>query len=1141
MAQATIQYAAPIVVLLYYVGALTSSACILQKGRKYKSKRQHQAIIAVLGFVLATYLFQSGLLAIDSFSPIPRASSVAANVHAISSSLLWFLFVIVLHRTRRPVSYPHVGSWLITLVFDIVLFSFFASQHTVTTAVSVLLLVTWACRILALLALLAIQAAARFNLRRSRSDEESTSLLRRKIVASFRRNSDLQPGGGYGSISVNNDPNASSTDSEGSESENSSDDEAKKRQKAVSERLKEDGNWFTYLRGFSIFVPLIWPSRQPVLYLNMVGCGLCLLGRRALNIMVPYQLGVIITILTNGTGSFYRAIALYILLLWADSSYGFWLLQNFLWQPLERYSNIAISTAAFNQIMELSSDFHDSKQSGELYQAIEHGSSINDLLDMLVFQLGPSAIDAVVGIGYLHLLFGPYMALLALATVCAYCVAVTHFNGKQSGIRREYLALATKRNRLMYDTVGSWQTVSYFNRISYEEERYGKVVANCITAQVRYWALGYLYAACSDITMDFGFWGILLLAGYKVMHGSNTVGQFVQLLTYWSIFTRPIHVITQSHRRILDKLVDAEQLLRLLQHERKVKDGSQKFLLTAGAVEFKDVHFSYDGFKKVIKALNFTAKPGQKIALVGETGGGKSTLLKLLFRFYDVTAGSVSIDGQDVRDVTLESLRDRIGVVPQNPSMFNDTVMNNVRYSKLDATDEEVMEACKAAAVHEKVLSFTDGYASKVGEKGVKLSGGELQRLAIARAILKDPKIILLDEATSSVDTETESRIQAALHKLTQGRTTFTVAHRLSTVIDADFILVIKNGEIIEQGPPQELLAAKGKYYDLWCKQVGIITSLTKESDETKGPVNNESDHATAQPMGTTATDAKDDESAPKDTKQARSGSREQKKVWRPDAPEFVPRHLRGSTTSKDKAATSRLPSYGKRQRARENTPKVAATTGAADKTAEDAKQKYEMIANESDGNHKRTRFSRNRRRNMSKSEPTGSGVSAGEVVVDTNAAPEGSSAGQATERRRVSAPSIPPPSAESKQPGQGRRSRRKQWKVQQQGSSQSHSAPQSTRTSATWASEPGVPETSAPKENIPPQFESTNLDKFEEGSRKKETVYMRHGTNHLSLVDKPDISEPGKPSVATSGQNGGGKGEGENLGQGSVRFAPDA
>ena len=211
------------------------------------------------------------------------------------------------------------------------------------------------------------------------------------------------------------------------------------------------------------------------------------------------------------------------------------------------------------------------------------------------------------------------------------------------------------------------------------------------------------------------------------------------------------------------------------------------------------------------------------MALVGETGGGKSTILKLLLRFYDVTHGSISIDGQDIRTVTLASLRESIGVVPQDPSLFNDTVMKNVRYSRLEATDEEVMAACKAAAVHDKIMTFTNGYATKVGENGVKLSGGELQRVAIARAILKDPKIMLLDEATSSVDTETEVHIQQALERLTEGRTTFIVAHRLSTVMNADLMLVIKDGAIVEQGSPKELLKAKGKYYDLWSKQNGIV------------------------------------------------------------------------------------------------------------------------------------------------------------------------------------------------------------------------------------------------------------------------------------------------------------------------------
>lgn len=266
-----------------------------------------------------------------------------------------------------------------------------------------------------------------------------------------------------------------------------------------------------------------------------------------------------------------------------------------------------------------------------------------------------------------------------------------------------------------------------------------------------------------------------------------------------------------------------------------VKGGSLEFKLSGGAVEFKGVDFSYDGKKTTIKNLNFSASPGQKIALVGETGSGKSTILKLLFRFYDISAGSVKIDNQDVRDVTLQSLRQAMGVVPQDPVLFNDTVMSNVRYSKQDATDEDVIKACTSAAVHEKILGFTDGYKTMVGENGVKLSGGEIQRIAIARAILKEPKIIILDEATSAVDSQTEFNIQSALRELTRGRTTFIIAHRLSTVMDADIMLVIKDGTIIEQGAPRELLKdKKGKFAHLWSLQTKMATEVSEsmESEE---------------------------------------------------------------------------------------------------------------------------------------------------------------------------------------------------------------------------------------------------------------------------------------------------------------------
>lgn len=541
----------------------------------------------------------------------------------------------------------------------------------------------------------------------------------------------------------------------------------------------------------------------------------------------------------------------------------------------------------------------------------------------------------------------------------------------------------------------------------------------------------------------------------------------------------PLSYFAYMHGSILRDLVDAEQLLQLFQLKPKVRDGPKKLLIKGGAVQFENVKFSYDGSKHVINGISFRVQPGQKIALVGDTGCGKSTLLKLLFRFYDVAEGSVLVDGQDVRDVTLESLRSCIGVVPQDPSMFDNTVMENVRYSRLDATDEEVMEACKAAAVHDKILSFTDGYASKVGEKGVKLSGGELQRLAIARALLKEPDIILLDEATSSVDTETESRIQSALSNLTKGRTTLTVAHRLSTVVDADIVLVIKNGTITEQGPPQALLAVKGRYYDLWCKQVGIIakdTNAETAQNETHGSSGDEP---------------------------AQAGSSECRKVWRPDAPEFVPRHLQGTSssetqvdppaskgaghaiaeTSKQEQATGKGPSrksQGKRQRSHGETKDAVSklsTNGAMDEVGIEGLHNTETAANESDGNRKRARFSRVRRRKMSKSEPTDSSVTFVNGEQGTNGATEGSGEGPANPKRHVSAPVKSSSIADDKPAVQGRRNRRKHWRVRN-GNSTHTQSDRSAQYSGTWSAVSGTATPLAPV---------TTPEKGEKGSVKGE------------------------------------------------------
>ena len=467
----------------------------------------------------------------------------------------------------------------------------------------------------------------------------------------------------------------------------------------------------------------------------------------------------------------------------------------------------------------------------------------------------------------------------------------------------------------------------------------------------------------------------------------------------------PLGYFTHAQRRLQRQLIETKQSLDFLQSKPIVKDGPLKFNLKGGSIDFNNVCFSYDGSKQVIKDVTFHASAGQKVVLVGETGGGKSTILKLLFRFYDVGAGSIKVDGQDVRSVTLASLRERIGVVPQNPTLLNDTFMSNIRYSRLEAPEEEVFAACKAATIHDKILSFSDGYNSKVGEDGVKLTGVEIRRIAIARAILKEPKIILLDEATSSVDTEAERKVQDALVNLTDGRTTFRVAHHLSSVMNADLMIVLKDGQVIEQGVPRELLKAKGKYFDLWSKKVGIMPSTTDKFSD--GPLRSSSSNEGENPKLRSFDHARSSSSAGKS--------------FRPDAPEFVPRKLQSSSSEKrsddphisdlgqnwdgscdqfekPNESNRRPGQKNKRQPSNPSTGPYAANTWV--ESSSDTQRTSNGQGNSSstwETSHMAKRI-RSGRRNLAKSEPTGSvlGGSQGNGASEKRPLPGGISDGRA-------------------------------------------------------------------------------------------------------------------------------------------------
>ena len=368
----------------------------------------------------------------------------------------------------------------------------------------------------------------------------------------------------------------------------------------------------------------------------------------------------------------------------------------------------------------------------------------------------------------------------------------------------------------------SYETVKYFNAENYEFGRYRNAVTDYQKAEYHVIFSLTLMNTCQNTVFMLGLLTTCFIAAYQVSVGQREVGQFVTLLTYMAQLQGPLNFFGTFYRSIQSAMINAERLLELFRERPTVVDAPSATPLPVckGHIKFDDVEFSYDKRKPALNQLTFECKPGTRTALVGESGGGKSTVFRMLFRFYDAEKGRILVDGHDVQDITIDSLRKHIGVVPQDTVLFNESLMYNLKYANQDATEEDVHEACRAASIHDKIMTFPDGYQTKVGERGLRLSGGEKQRVAIARTILKNPRIILLDEATAALDTATEEHIQRALSTLSHGRTMLVIAHRLSTVTTADRILVLNEGQVVESGTHDELLALKGRYASMWRKQV---------------------------------------------------------------------------------------------------------------------------------------------------------------------------------------------------------------------------------------------------------------------------------------------------------------------------------
>ena len=585
----------------------------------------------------------------------------------------------------------------------------------------------------------------------------------------------------------------------------------------------------------NLLIPFLWPKNNKSIKRRVILAVLCLLVAKVASLGTPPILGYAVDTLTDISDG----INMYILIpLALIVSYGlvrisstfFGELRNAIFSKVTQKAITQITLNTFKHLHSLSLQFHLGRQTGALSKFIDRGSKgINFLLTYMLFNVIPTIIEIFFVAGILAIIYGLKYALVTLITISLYLAITFIVTQWRVKFRRQMNEADNAVSTKLVDSLLNFETVKYFNNEEHEfnrlRESLDKYESSSITNQ---YTLSYLNIAQSVVIMT-GITIMLILSAYDIKAGMISIGGFVVINAYMMQLYQPLYFFGTVIREIRQSLIDMENLFTLWDEKPNIKDSDHSIDLSDEAsIEFRNVSFDYDPKRTIIKDISFKVPNGKKVALVGPTGAGKSTISRLLFRFYDPKQGSVFINNQDIKDMSQISLRRLIGVVPQDTVLFNDTIYYNISYGDPKASQEEVYKSAKGADIHNFVLGLPDGYNTLVGERGLKLSGGEKQRVAIARAILKNPSIYFFDEATSALDSTTEKEIQKNLLAISKNKTTLVIAHRLSTAADADEIIVLEKGEITERGNHEKLLQMQGKYAEMWNKQKTTINIINE-------------------------------------------------------------------------------------------------------------------------------------------------------------------------------------------------------------------------------------------------------------------------------------------------------------------------